>query len=941
LKNIPLATYRLQFNPDFGFAEARKVLGYLSDLGISTIYASPIFKARKGSLHGYDVVDPTTLNPELGTREELDALLDEVAQRGMTWIQDIVPNHMAFDPDNEMLVDVLENGPSSKYFQFFDVEWDYPYEGIRGRLLAPFLGKFYGECLESGELRLVYDQNGFAIHYYDFSFPLAIETYAEVLTHNLSTLIATLGRSHPNFIKFLGILGVIYLLKAVPSSETPIERYDRIKFIKVMLWELYGEETQIRDHIDRNTAVFNGNATHPESMQLLEMLLQKQFFRLSYWKVASEEINYRRFFNINELISLRMEDRSVLAHTHSLIFRLIDEGRISGLRIDHVDGLYDPTAYLRALRARIGGDKYVVVEKILASNEDIPDFWPVHGTTGYDFTYHLNGLFCQQRNEKAFDGIHSKFSGSMTPYQDLVFEKKRLIAEKYMAGDVENLARLIKNLTSRHRRASDITMSGLRRAIEQVMTVFPVYRTYIGRRVYRPEDRLYIRQALDLAAERDPELHHELGFMKDLLEPEFRDRFPREERKEWLHIVMRFQQLTGPLMAKGFEDTALYLYNRLVSLNEVGGDPGRFGISVSSFHEFSERRARRAPHSMSSGSTHDSKRGEDVRARINVLSEIPHEWEKMIRLWSKFNKKHKYQAGKTNMPSANDEYLLYQTLVGAFPFLHGPYSETDYRIFSDRIKAYMIKAAREGKLHTSWLNPDSEYEDSLADFVEAILTPSKDNLFIESFLPFQKMVASFGVWGSLSQTLIRITAPGMPDFYQGAEIWDLNLVDPDNRRPVDFEARRIMLRKLMKEERSQAGLIDDLLKRREDGRIKLFLINKALTARKNHSYVFQNGSYQALRTGGKYRHHVIAFARRHGKTRAMTVVPRFLTRLIGADAAPTGPHVWADTHILLGRQAPEVWTNAITGEPMRAVERISIADILSRFPAGLLIGEEA
>ena len=935
MKKIPLATYRLQFNPAFGFRDAAEIVNYLSKLGISCLYASPIFKARKGSTHGYDIVDHNQLNPELGTVEEYEEFLEAVEREGMMWLQDIVPNHMAFDAQNRILIDVLENGPHSKYFRFFDVEWDHPYGGIKGRVLAPFLGRFFGECLDSGEIYLRYGQEGFTIHYYDFKLPIRLESYATILTHQLPALRRKLGSKDPNFIKFLGVLGVLYGLRTHSSGKGSSERFDQISLVKLLLWELYTGNVEIRAFLDRNLRIFNGESHAQGQKHLLDDLLRGQFFRLSFWKVATEEINYRRFFIINELISLRMEDPEVFDHCHSLIFKLIAEGKISGLRVDHVDGLHDPTLYLHSLRAR-AGEIYTVVEKILAADEHIPTFWPIAGTTGYDFMNVLNGIFCEQRNEKAFDRIYARQATVTLSYPELVAAKKQFIAEKRMAGDVDNLAHLIKNISSRYRQASDLTLLGLKRAIVLTLAHFPVYRTYLSQEGSRPEDRLYVRQAVEKAKTQHPEQVHELEFIENLLLQEFVQELNTRDRKEWLRVVMKFQQVSGPLMAKGLEDTVMYIYNRLISLNEVGGSPNRFGVSLKAFHDFNKERARRHPHTMNATSTHDVKRGEDVRARLNVLSEIPQEWERAVRTWRKLNRRHKKPVNGILVPEPNDEYFLYQTLVGAFPF-----SEDIEQDFPERIKAYIVKAVREAKMVTSWLKPDEGYEKAYLAFVDAILEPRDDNLFMKSFLPFQKMVTGYGIWNSLSQVLLKITSPGVPDFYQGTELWDLHLVDPDNRRPVDYSIREAILRELSVRMENPQDLAAELLAARTDGRVKLYLICQALRARKNLATVFSQGSYLPLRTGGEWAHHVLAFCRKHRNYWVMAVAPRFLTRMVKPDEIPIGERIWCDTHLMCRKTMPSSWINLMTGESIQGSLRLPVGNVLRNFPVALLIDADS
>jgi (1->4)-alpha-D-glucan 1-alpha-D-glucosylmutase len=931
LMRIPIATYRLQFNPSFTFGDAKEVLSYLAELGISEIYASPIFKTRKGSTHGYDVVDFTQLSPELGGMEGFEGLIETVQDHGMGWLQDIIPNHMAYDCENQILVDVLENGPSSRYARFFDADWDHPYETMRGRLLAPFLGRFAGECLEDGKIQLAYGETGLTLGYYNLRFPLRIESYAAVLTRELDALKRKLGHDNPDFVK---LLGVLHILKTLPSAQDANERYDQTAFVKKGLWELYTSSPEITTFIDANITAFNGQRGSPESFNLLDNLLAEQCFRLSFWKVATEEINYRRFFNINELISLRIEDRDVFDHTHSLIFRLVSAKKIAGLRIDHIDGLYNPADYLKRVRHRTG-DLYVVVEKILAWGEELPSFWPVQGTTGYDFLNHVNGVFCKTEHERAFDRIYARFTGFRSSYEDLIAEKKRLIIGKHMAGDIDNLAHLMKKISGRSRHGSDITLYGLRRTLVEVMALFPVYRTYVSGDLFSDSDRSYIQGAVKRARQSNPGLTNELSFVENFLLLEFEDYLTEEEKRQWTHFVMRFQQFTGPLMAKGFEDTVLYVYNRLLSLNEVGGNPHKFGVSVGELHKFSDGRAQRWPLSLNATSTHDTKRGEDVRARINVLSEIPHEWNRAINRWTSLNRGKKKRLRGAAVPEKNDEYFLYQTLIGAFPLDEGEHPQ-----FLERVKDYIVKAVREAKVHTAWLKPDTDYEEAFLFFVEEILRPSEDNRFLAEFLPFHRRVASYGAFSSLSQTLIKITSPGVPDFYQGSELWDLALVDPDNRRPVDFDKRRAVLRDI--KEKAKADilvLIAELLSHMEDGRIKLFTIHRALEARKAHIELFQRGLYTPLEASGTYKDNVVTFARRYDHQWAAVLVPRFLTALINEGELPLGS-VWADTHIPLPQGAPPCWTDALSGQMIAPEGSLSAEEAFRYFPGALLLSQE-
>jgi (1->4)-alpha-D-glucan 1-alpha-D-glucosylmutase len=926
---IPAASYRIQFTPSFGFEDATQVIPYLAALGVSDLYASPIFKAKKGSKHGYDIVDPNRLNEEFGTEGAFGDLITVLKENDLGWIQDIVPNHMAFDGENEMLMDVMENGENSEYIEFFDIEWVQPYEILRGRLLAPFLGSLYGESLEDGEIILQYESNGFSFKYYDIKFPLKIESYTNVMTSKLSGLRERLGEEHEDFIKFLGIL---YSIKNLPTSrEETAARYNQIRFIKKMLWELYSGNQEIHLFIDENVDMFNGGFDDEDRYHLLETLLSEQFFRLAFWKVATEEINYRRFFNINGLISLRMEKEPVFDHSHVLIVDLLERDMINALRVDHIDGLYDPAGYLTRLREK-AGDVYIIVEKVLGFSESLPESWPVQGTTGYDFMNCLNGIFCERENGRKFSKIYHSFTGLKMSHEAVLYEKKKLIIEKDMTGDVDNLAHLLKKISSKDRYGSDITLYGLKKAIVEILACFPVYRTYIASEAYTDTDHDYISTAVEKARSLNPGLLYELNFIERFLLLEFGEYLSNEEREDWIRFVMRFQQFSGPLMAKGYEDTTLYVYNRLLSLNEVGGDQGRFGFSLDEFHEFIAKRALRWPQAMNATSTHDSKRGEDVRARINVLSEIPEEWEQYLKLWFRMNKKAKR---KSTIPDRNDEYFLYQTILGAYP-----YNENGRSFFVERVKEYMIKAVREAKVHTAWLKPDTEYEEGILAFIDNIFNTSHSGQFLHSFMQFRKKVSHYGIFNSLSQMILKIASPGVPDFYQGTELWDLNLVDPDNRRPVDYGKRATVLREIQEREHDIGHLIHDLLASKEDGRIKFFLTHRGLLARMKHSELFRYGSYLPIETTGTFKDHIIAFSRTYKNSHALVIVPRFLTRLVPESEDPLGEAVWGDTSVHIPQGFPSSWQNEITGRDMSIINSLSIGNALKSFPCALLVSTE-
>ena len=945
--HIPIATYRLQFRPEFDFQDARRILPYLSELGISHIYASPIFKARHGSSHGYDVVDPNQLNPELGSEVDFEDLIADLHQLGMGWIQDIVPNHMAYDSENRFLIDILEHGPNSEYSEFFDVEWEHPYDDFRGKILTPMLGNFYGRCLENGEISLRYDAAGLCVTYYRLRIPLRIESYAKLLTHDLDWLARTLGRSDPDFIKLLGLL---YMVKNISDETTGRERKDQTEFVKELLWELYNANPAVRQFMQRNLALFNGETDTSDRHELLDELLSEQFFRLCFWKVGAEELNYRRFFTVNELICVRVEDLKVFQKTHALVEQLAKSGAIDGLRIDHLDGLYDPEQYLRRLRTK-AGDLYVVVEKILELDEDLPPDWPIQGTSGYDFLNQVNSLFCQPENETAFDAIYDRCASQKPSYEEWAIDKKRLIAETNLVGDVDNLAHMLKRIARKSRDGRDFTLSGLKKSILEVLVQFPVYCTYINEEGISDRDRRYITLAIENAKNRIPQLLNELTLIEKILLLQFEDFFAEEDRADWLHFTMRFQQFSGPLMAKGIEDTLFYVYNRMISLNEVGGYPHQFGITPEAFHAFNQQRLARWPHAISATSTHDTKRSEDIRARLNILSEISQAWESAVLRWRELNEPCRRITCKRIIPDANNEYFLYQTLVGAFPFAQELETNPELHInFIDRIKAYAVKAVREAKVYTAWLRPDTEYEEGFTTFVERILKPGPDNVFLQDFKAFQERIATYGILNSLAQTLLKLAAPGVPDFYQGSELWDLSLVDPDNRRSVNYEERLSFLQEIKRRcQTDVASLISDLKATRWDGRLKLFLIFRVLAARQQHPDLFAYGEYIPLKAVGAWGDRILAFARHYKGRSAIALVPRFVCEgphgpafdSEGACATdPLGQASWKDTALVIPKKLRKSWQDALTGQEVADEAKLPIAKLLQSYPVALLVGDK-
>jgi (1->4)-alpha-D-glucan 1-alpha-D-glucosylmutase len=970
MMRIPLSTYRVQFNKRFGFSDAREIVPYLGELGITDLYASPIFKARQESSHGYDVVDHSSINPELGTMDGLEALSRDLRERNMGWLQDIVPNHMAYDSENRLLMDVLENGPQSQHINFFDIEWNHHDESLKGKLLAPILGGFFGECLENADIALEFNQHGLFIRYYSTTFPLRIDSYSEVLGNNLATLRKRMDRTHPDYVK---LMGVFYILKNLPDRNESGERDDQIRFTKSMLWELYEANPVIRLFMDENIRLHNGSKGNPGSFKRLSTLLGQQFYRLAFWRVGVEEVNYRRFFAINDLISLRIEDKDVFDRVHQLPFRLIESGIVTGLRVDHIDGLYHPQQYLQRLRQG-APETFLVVEKILAAGEPLKPNWPIQGTTGYDFANAANGLFCQAANAEKLDAAYRNFTGIQLACGAMASEDKRLLIENDLLGGLENLVYQLKAIASKFTHASDFTLTGFRKALEAVFVNFPVYRTYINEEGADERDRQVIAWTMEKARASLPSHVHEIDFIERMLLAFSAPEFSKEEKKNALEFAMRLQQFTSPLMAKGIEDTFLYVYNRLVSLNEVGGNPDLFGHTPEDFHAFARQRLAAWPHSQNATSTHDTKRGEDVRARIDVISEFPEEWEALVAQWHAQNKPFKKRRGAQFIPDRNDEYFLYQTLLGAWPFEDGV-REAAAEIgagenvpdgFRSRMREYLVKAVREAKVHTVWLKPDREYEDGFLEFLDRLLGIPHDPAqaaaqpnaqpasqpaappasqpavpFLTSFLPFQRKIAFYGLFNGLSQTLLKIAAPGIPDFYQGDELWDLSLVDPDNRRPVDYGVRKRMLADIREREGNDLqGLLQEMLARLPDGKAKLFLIYRALKARSATPSVFQYGEYLPLPAEGPRKESVLAFARTFGRNWCISVMPRLLTGFVPEGRMPLGRDIWGETRIRIPGNAPARWVDALSGEELKSEPGgLWVGDLLARFPAAMLEGQ--
>lgn len=991
-RRTPRATYRIQFHAGFTLDAATRIVDYLDALGVSDLYASPLLTARVGSPHGYDITDHGSVNPDIGGEPALERLSTALSTHRMGLILDVVPNHMGIgDLRNAWWTDVLENGPSSIYAPYFDIDWDPVPPQLRDKVLLPVLGDQYGNVLERGELQLRYSEGAFTLHYWENVFPLSPRSYSEILSYRLEELIAELGSDHLDVLELQSILTAISYLppRNETSPERVMERNREKEIIKRRLSNLTESSPAVAVAVAAAVERYNGVAGDPESFDLLEGLIAQQPYRLAFWRVATEEINYRRFFDINELAAIRVELPEVLQATHRVVLRLLAEGRANGLRIDHPDGLWNPAGYFRQLQESYlaywsavtlsGGGVvpdeaaeavrawmqqilsasaastparwplYVVAEKILSNGETLPDDWAVAGTTGYDFLNEVNGIFVDAGARRALDRLYADVAGPQPAFANLVNAKKKEIMLVSLASEINTLSHLLDRLTEANRHYRDFTLNSLTFAIREVIAALPVYRTYIsGPDSVTPWDERFVEAAIREAKRRNPRTAAEIfNFLGDTLLLRNLENFAAEARPDVLHFVMKFQQLSGPVMAKGVEDTTFYVYNRLVSLNEVGGHPEHFGNSVEELHRCAAYRADHWPGSLLSSSTHDTKRSEDVRARINVLSEMPREWRQIVARWTRLNARKKTAVDGRTMPSRNDEYLLYQTLVGTWPepvpaaaaYLPPP-------DFSQRIAQYMEKATREAKVNTSWVNPNAEYDAAVRRFVEGILDPRRSRRFLESAADFSRRVAYFGRFNSLAQTLIKLTAPGVPDIYQGCELWDLSLVDPDNRRPVDYDLRIRLLAELRTHAPGdRARLADELLAHAADGRVKLYLTQVALELRREQPALFAEGAYLPLGATGEHAEHVVAFARRGAGAETLTVTPRLALHLAGGEQRPPIGELWGETWLPLAHTAVGTrYRDRLTGAQHRVTEHdrgpgLWLREVLGRFPLALLVQE--
>jgi (1->4)-alpha-D-glucan 1-alpha-D-glucosylmutase len=955
--SIPTSTYRLQLNRAFTFRDAAAIVPYLATLGISHCYVSPYLRARPGSTHGYDIIDHNSLNPEIGTPEDYEYFVGELHRYGMGQVLDIVPNHMGvMGADNAWWLDVLENGEASDYADFFDIDWDPIKDELQGKVLIPILADQYGNELEAGELKLGFDseRGEFSVFYHQHRFPVDPAEYPRILSHDLDRLRSRLGESSEEFLELQSIVTAFGHLPGRRgfSPEQRTERNREKEVQKRRLAALCGQSANIRDFLLSNVEQFKGDPNDPRSFDLLHELIKAQAYRLAQWRVAADDINYRRFFDINDLAALRTENEEVFNNTHRLILELVAQGKVDGLRIDHPDGLYDPAKYFRWLRERLASEAagqpkiYLVAEKILTGREKLRKDWPLDGTTGYDFANLVNGLFVNRASADRMERIYRSFAGNAPDFPDQVYDCKKLILKTGLASELNVLANLLSRIALANRHTCDFTLNSLRSALAEIIASFPVYRTYVNYEEISGEDRRYAEQAIDAGRRRSGAADLSVfDFIRRVLLLEFSGTEPHWYKRAIIRFGMKFQQVTAAVMAKGLEDTALYRYNRLVSLNDVGGSPARFGTSTEEFHRANQERAEDWPNSMLASSTHDSKRSEDVRLRIDVLSEMTSTWRVRVARWRDWNRNRKTRIEGSLAPSANDEYLLYQTLIGTWPGLN--VDDAAWSAYVERIQQYMLKAVREAKQHTSWANADDAYEKALASFIREILQPSGLNPFLADFAGFQRRVALIGTFNSLSQCTLKMTCPGVPDVYQGNELWEFALVDPDNRRPVDYTLRKRLLNQLvqMSHSRDQVNsAIQDLLIDLENPMLKLFLTWRILCSRKSDPLLFQRGSYIPLKVTGARSEHVVAFAREYEGRSAIVAVPRLCAALLGENLqtlCDTG--IWGNTCIEISHLKQPCHHHVFTGECFALSENpapgLPVGKLLGRFPVAVLLSQ--
>lgn len=890
----PVATYRIQFHKEFTFKDFEQIIPYLYRLGIKTVYASPIFEATPGSMHGYDVVNPLQINPEIGTWDELKAISKKLHRLNMSWMQDIVPNHMAFHPNNEWLMDVLEKGDKSIYAAYFDILWESPV--YDGRIMVPFLGAPVNEIIQNKQLKIIYRDKQLLFNYSGQEYPLHISSWL------------TLLKSNGTAKNVKAIENQINALAQLTDAKAYAEHVNNIK------------HRFEHDFSSAFTSAFLKKIN--SNVALLTQIANEQVYQLCYWQETDKQINFRRFFTVNGLICLNIQHQEVFDHYHQLIKSLLQANVFQGLRVDHVDGLYDPEQYLIRLRKLVGRNTYIIVEKILETNESFPENWPVQGNTGYDFLSAVNNLFTNEGGEKVFSKLYKTLTNKSTDIKERTLSKKELILYKQMAGELENLYQLFIRLQLIDDKDSkSVSPELLKASIAAMLIYFPVYRFYGNKTPLDSLESTALLHVFDEIVIAKPQLAPAISLLSDVL---LNNRHNTSYKRRALQFYQRFMQFSGPLMAKGVEDTLMYTYDRFIGHNEVGDSPEFFGLSVSVFNKLMMDRQQHWPLSMNSTATHDTKRGEDVRASLNVLTDIAQDWADTILQWQKIN------AGlKTNnAPDANDEYFIYQTIIGAYPM---PGQDNDD--FSNRLQDYLIKVVREAKINSNWAKPNEQYENAVKRFITRLLKDK--NAFWKSFTTLHKRVADYGMINSLAQLLLKYTCPGMPDLYQGCELWDFSFVDPDNRRPVDYLKREQFIADVEGDQEPAPELWQRLWENRYNAQIKSALVHLLLQERDKNVPTFTQGAYIPLKVKGKYRDNILAFARHFEQSWYVVVVPLQLAAICNENEDPIQFN-WDDTHILLPDDAPLTWQNLLLNSEGHATKEIFIKDLFTIIPLAVL-----
>lgn len=888
----PVSTYRLQLHASFTFKDVENILPYLHQLGISTIYASPTFAASAGSMHGYDVSDPHAINPEIGTLQQLQTIAGQLQQYHMNWLQDVVPNHMVFSTANPRLTDVLERGHFSKYYNWFDVDWHHPDPDLHGRLMVPFLGKPLKDCLHSDEIKLAITPQGFVITYFDNQYPVSVKAY--------DTILAFLP-DDPGSKAIAGLLNQLYTEAA--NNKTYGE-WQQVK--QTILDDFMANETNVA-LTKEVVSIFNSKK------ELLQQLLQQQYYVLCWWQQCNRQIDYRRFFAVNELISLNINDEAVFDEYHKVLYDLYQQNLIQGLRIDHIDGLSDPGAYIHRLRKLFGNDCYIIAEKILEEGENLPTTWSLQGTTGYEFCSQINWLLTNPTGAQQLTGFYKELLPDTKEYQEVVFEKKSRFLQTYMGGEWDNM---VRHLYSLQMVPSSINRDALKQALGLFMCSLPVYRLYPTEQPLDDASQQIVQSTFKEALQRQPQLQNELHFLQSLWKI---TETGTGKNNPQLIFLQRLMQFTGPVMAKGVEDTTFYVYNALLAHNEVGDTPDITDYSIDTFHQWMQQRQQLYPYSLNATSTHDTKRGEDGRMRLLALTWLADTWQQHVQQWVQANDPHKTTIDDIQAPTLADEYFIYQSIIAGFP--------ADGQVtgaYINRLKEYFTKSVREAKTNSDWQSPNTPYEEACSRFIQNILT--NESHFINSFKPFFESILQVANVFSLTQVLVKITAPGVPDIYQGCELFNTSYVDPDNRRPVDYANAQKQLQELIAfENKERARLLTHLSANRNNGIEKLYITWKALQCRKKLSALFLQGDYLPLYPINNGR--IIAYARRYQQQWVLVI------------ASIAGNTVTTGISLPLPAGAPVTWKNEFTGELYETNNSLPLHEIVNAFPVALLTGE--